>query len=324
MLNKKLIPSVLWLSLLLSILSGCGAGSVDVQTTGTGETQARLLSISITPLDSAIAQNTVHPFTATGIYSDNTTQDLTGSVTWSSSDTNISTIADTAALASDMTTQNPMAAPSTSGRHAYAYGRNAGKTTITATSGDISDSTTLTVTNATLISMAITPTNPVIANGTAQQFIVTGTFSDNTTQDLTAGVTWSSSNTGVAAISNATGSKGSATSIAAGTTVITAISGGVSGTATLTVTAVTITGSATLAWNAPTTYTDGSPLTGLAGYKIYYGPSQGIYTSVIDAGNTTTYTMTNLSPGACYFAVTSYDISGVESAYSNEASKIIQ
>ena len=83
------------------------------------------------------------------------------------------------------------------------------------------------------------------------------------------------------------------------------------------------TGSATLAWNAPTTNTDGTLLTDLAGYKIYYGTSSGNYTSVIDVGNATTYTASNLSSGAYYFAVTSYDISGTESAYSNEASKII-
>jgi hypothetical protein len=86
----------------------------------------------------------------------------------------------------------------------------------------------------------------------------------------------------------------------------------------------TITGSATLAWNAPVTNTDGTPLTDLAGHKIYYGTSSGNYTSVIDVGNVTTYTVTNLSPGAYYFAVTSYDTSGIESTYSNEASKIIQ
>ena len=37
------------------------------------------------------------------------------------------------------------------------------------------------------------------------------------------------------------------------------------------------TGSATLSWTPPTTNTDGSPLTNLAGYKVYWGPSQGTY-----------------------------------------------
>jgi hypothetical protein len=84
------------------------------------------------------------------------------------------------------------------------------------------------------------------------------------------------------------------------------------------------TGSATLAWDAPVTNTDGTPLTDLAGYKIYFGASSGNYTSVIDVGNVTKYTVTNLSSGTYYFAVVSYDIAGIESDYSNEAGKTIQ
>ncbi len=140
-------------------------------------------------------------------------------------------------------------------------------------------------------------------------------------QDLTATVTWNSSTTGVASISNATGSKGLATAIAQGTTTITAVSGNVYGSATLTVTAITVTGSATLSWAAPTTNTDGTPLTDLAGYKIYYGTSPGNYTTSIDIGNVTTYTITNLSTGTYYFTVTAYDSSGIESSYSNQVNK---
>src|SRR4030067_1427045 len=36
-----------------------------------------------------------------------------------------------------------------------------------------------------------------------------------------------------------------------------------------------------LTWDAPTTNTDGSPLTDLAGYKIYYGDSSGQYSSTV-------------------------------------------
>jgi hypothetical protein len=147
MLNKKLITSILSLSLLVAILSGCGAGGVDVQTSETGG-HARLLSISITPSDSQIAQNTVQQFTATGIYSDNTTKVLTESVTWSSSDASVSALGESAEIAA-MATQSTMAAPSSSGGHAYAYGKKSGTTTITATSGSISGSTTLTVTSGT-------------------------------------------------------------------------------------------------------------------------------------------------------------------------------
>jgi hypothetical protein len=59
----------------------------------------------------------------------------------------------------------------------------------------------------------------------------TGTFSDGTTQDLTMDVTWSSGTPGVATISNVAGSEGLATSVAIGTTTITATLDGYPGQA---------------------------------------------------------------------------------------------
>ena len=64
-------------------------------------------------------------------------------------------------------------------------------------------STVLTVTAATLQSIAVTPANPSIAKGATQQFTATGTFSDNSTQNLTAQVTWASATTTVATITPA-------------------------------------------------------------------------------------------------------------------------
>jgi len=80
-----------------------------------------------------------------------------------------------------------------------------------------------------------------------------------------------------------------------------------------------LTNSLTLRWDAPTTNADGTPLSDLAGYKIYYGTSSGNYTKVIDIGNVTTYKITELSSGQWCFAITAYDFSGNESSYSNEA-----
>ena len=82
--------------------------------------------------------------------------------------------------------------------------------------------------------------------------------------------------------------------------------------------------SATLTWDAPTTNADGTPLTDLAGYKIYYGTTSGNYTEVIDVGNVTTSKVEGLNPGTYYFAVTAYKNSRNESGYSNEVSKIIK
>lgn len=84
-------------------------------------------------------------------------------------------------------------------------------------------------------------------------------------------------------------------------------------------------GSITLSWNPPTTNEDGSPLTDLAGYKIYYGTSSRNYSFYINVGNVNSYTVNNLTEGATYyFAVTAYDNSGNESKFSNEVSKIIE
>lgn len=87
---------------------------------------------------------------------------------------------------------------------------------------------------------------------------------------------------------------------------------------------VLLAGDATLSWDAPTTNEDGTPLTDLSGYKIYYGTSSGNYSQSIDVGNITTYTVGNLTEGVTYFFVaTAYDTSANESNYSNEVSKTI-
>jgi hypothetical protein len=88
----------------------------------------------------------------------------------------------------------------------------------------------------TLVSISLTPINPSIAKGTVQQFTATGTFSDDSTQDLTTSVTWTSSVTAVATISNTAGSNGIATAVTAGSTTIMAASGDISNATTLTVT----------------------------------------------------------------------------------------
>ena len=83
-------------------------------------------------------------------------------------------------------------------------------------------------------------------------------------------------------------------------------------------------GQAILSWDPPTTNADGSPLTDLDGYRIYYGTSSGAYVTTLDVGNVITSTITNLTDGTIYyFAVTAYDLSGNESDFSNEVSKNI-
>ena len=89
----------------------------------------------------------------------------------------------------------------------------------------------------TLTSIAVTPANPTIQTGATQQFTATGTYSDNSTRDITAQVTWTSSNTSVATINSA----GLATGTGAGSSTISAAQGGVSGNTSLTVQAALLT-----------------------------------------------------------------------------------
>lgn len=85
-------------------------------------------------------------------------------------------------------------------------------------------------------------------------------------------------------------------------------------------------GEATLRWIAPTQNTDGSPLTNLAGYRVYYGTSPTQLTQTIQLANAglTTYVVRDLAPGTWYFAVTAYSSAGAESALSNIASKVVR
>ena len=167
---------------------------------------ATLTSIEISPFNPSIALGTTQQFTATGIYSDASTQDITASVAWSSSDTAVATIGNTSV------------------NKGLVDGLAPGNATITATdlASNISSDTTLTVSAAMLTSISILPADPSIGLGAKQQFTATGTYSDSTTQDLTALVTWSSSDPGIATISNAAGSQGLAHSVAQGTATITA------------------------------------------------------------------------------------------------------
>ena len=84
-------------------------------------------------------------------------------------------------------------------------------------------------------------------------------------------------------------------------------------------------GSATVSWSAPTQNTDGSALTNLAGFNIYYGTSASNLNQSVQIANPglTTYALGNLAPGAWYFAVNAYTTAGAESALSSIASKTI-
>lgn len=92
----------------------------------------------------------------------------------------------------------------------------------------------------------------------------------------------------------------------------------------ITVNAVSL-GSVSLSWTAPTENEDGSALTDLAGYRIYWGTASGEYTNSVSINNPglTTYVVEDLAPGSYEFVATSLNSSGMESVYSNSTIKSV-
>jgi uncharacterized protein YjdB len=201
----------------LSFIIGCGSGSLapGLGAPGSGGgSSASLVSIAVTPADADLLLGAVQQYTATGTYSDNSTKDITATVTWSSSDATVASI-DAGGLATALAL---------------------GSTTISATSGSVTGSTTLTVQPTVLTSITVRPVNKKIAQLTSQQFQAIGTYTDGSTHNLTRQVSWSSSNTAVATITVT----GRAKTLTPGTTTITATLGSISGSTTLRVSNATI------------------------------------------------------------------------------------
>jgi DNA-binding beta-propeller fold protein YncE len=197
-----------------------GPSPYAVTTTGAAAVStATLVSLQLSPNPLTITTSHLGgtaQLLLLGTYSDGTVRSLTESAGWSSSNTLVASISSTAGTNGLVTTAG--------------YGT----TTITASYNSQTVSETLTVQAPPLVSITVTPASPAIASGTAIQLHATATYSDNSTQEVTTQVTWSSSNTAVATVSNTSGTQGLATGISSGTVTITATENGVSGTATLT------------------------------------------------------------------------------------------
>jgi hypothetical protein len=84
-------------------------------------------------------------------------------------------------------------------------------------------------------------------------------------------------------------------------------------------------GRATLSWAAPTQNTNGTALTNLAGYRIYYGTNKSALTQSVQIANpgVLTEVISNLSPGTWYFSVRDYTSANVESDFSSVVSTTI-
>lgn len=126
-------------------------------------------SIAVTPASTSLQVGSVQPFVATGTFTDGSTADLTASAIWSSSQTSFATINSTTGVA---------------------HGAAVGTTTISATAGTISGSTTLNIIPAVLQLIVVKPDSLSTGVGIARQLTASGIYSDGSTADLTPSAAW--------------------------------------------------------------------------------------------------------------------------------------
>lgn len=180
---------------------------------------ATLLSIEVTPVMSVLPVGLTEPLMANGRFSDGSTRDVTGEVTWSSGDPKTVTVSN-----------GPMPPAG------VVTGVAAGAVKIFATEGNVQGIAVVSVAAATLSTIEISPVDATTTAGLRSSYTATGTFSDGSKLDVTSQVTWTTDDASVATISNAAGAQGQLTARAAGMTNVTATLGLVSSQTTITVT----------------------------------------------------------------------------------------
>ena len=172
--------TVLSLALLLYLTvaeSGCGGGS-SAAAAPPLPTKS-LTSIVISPAAPTVALGQSKQLTAIGVFSDHSRQDMTKTVTWVSAQPSVASI----------------------DQSGLALGKLVGSANLTATSGSVTSSVTLTVGAAALVSIAVTPNGLSLPKGETQQLSAVGTFSDGSQKTITESAAWSVAPTGIATIS---------------------------------------------------------------------------------------------------------------------------
>lgn len=198
-------------------LTACGGGSNG------GGWLNHVKAITVTPANPTVAKGLTQAFTATATWEDGSTVDMSTQVTWTSTNTSVATVSATG-----------MAATNTVGTTTITATMPGGG--LTAGGAKIIGNTSLTVTAPTVVSVAVTPTNPALELGANEQLTATGTFTDGSLQDLTQSASWSSSDAAVARVNTSPGRIGVVNTRGPGAADVKAIVGLVSGQATVTVT----------------------------------------------------------------------------------------
>ncbi|WP_063646316.1 Ig-like domain-containing protein [Aliivibrio fischeri] len=165
-------------------------------------TAAVVERIQISPAAASLAKGNRQQYTALGFYSDDTSRDISSEVSWRSSATTVATISE----------------------QGMAVGVDVGETIVSAVKdGVVSNRANLIVSEAVLESIIISPINASIIKGSILQHAATGIYSDGASQDLTREVSWRSSDTSIATISEA----GVAVGVDVGSSTINAVKDGI-------------------------------------------------------------------------------------------------
>lgn len=199
-------------------------GNATVTATSTGKSgtgqlsvsSPTLVSIQVSSTRSSLPLGSTQQLNATGVYTDSSTQNLTGSVQWASAAPAVLDVSNVG----------------------LATAKAQGATNVFASSGAITGSTGLSVSAAELSSISISPASPSIALGSSLQLSALGSFTDGTSQDLTSQSTWSVDNTDVASIT----AGGLITGLQIGTATITASLNGLTSSTTITIQPIAVVG----------------------------------------------------------------------------------
>jgi trimeric autotransporter adhesin len=193
------------------------AGAAGDASASVTVTDAVLMSLAVNPSPLRLARGTALPLRALGTYSDGTVQDMTPLVFWESLQPALASVSNAA------------------GAEGRVEALAEGAATVIARFGARSGSGDVTVTDARLSSMRIEPSSAQVSVGGGAIFRAQGRFSDDTAQDISDRVLWTSSDAAVAVVSNGPGSRGLAVGLAAGEATITARLADVDTSSTLTV-----------------------------------------------------------------------------------------
>lgn len=171
-----------------AVLQSIAKGTVTISAVYAGHSasvsfqinDAVLSTIEIAPLIQNLPVGITQPFTATGIYSDQSVQDITDQVVWLSSDDNTLFVSNAA------------------GHRGEAVAKSKGAATVTAMKNSVTGDVLVTVTDAVLSSISVQPESTVVPIGVSETFTALAQYSDGSTRDITDDASWSSSDVSIA------------------------------------------------------------------------------------------------------------------------------